>query len=327
MPSTIPSPVEEAPTVMPSVLVHDLRIDYGSHLAVNGINLEIPVGKIYGLVGPNGAGKTSTFKALASLLTPTHGTITLNGYNATTHQRLAQANIGYMPDMAPVSSDLKVWEFLDMFAGSHGLRGETKTERINTCLEQVDLSGEKNLMCTALSRGMMQRLVLAKTILHKPQLLILDEPASGMDIKSRVKLRNVLRDICQQGSTVLISSHILPELTQMCDMIGILHKGSLLDSGNVDEVLHRMTGLLPEIKIQLAEPPSNNWHKFLEKNHQISSVQGIDILNFSFHFDGTNSELSLLIHEMITQGFLVSRITEQQRSLEEILLDLEYDGH
>ncbi|MFC5049018.1 ABC transporter ATP-binding protein [Rubritalea spongiae] len=328
MSSTLTDSVEEKSTAKsPSVEVHDLRIDYGSHLAVDGMNLEIPVGTIYGLVGPNGAGKTSTFKALASLLTPTHGHIILNGYNIATHQRLALANIGYMPDMAPVASDLKVWEFLEMFAGAHGLSGKMKTERIRECLEQVDLLSEKNAMCTALSRGMMQRLVLAKTLLHKPQLLILDEPASGMDIKSRVKLRNVLRGICRQGSTVLISSHILPELTEMCDMIGVLHKGKLLDSGNVDEVLHRMTGLLPEIRIRLAEAPSQNWIRFLDSNPKVSSVQGQDILNYSFHFDGNSCELSLFIHDMISQGYLVSRIAEQQRSLEEILLDLEYDGH
>lgn len=327
MPQTITESVKEAQANALAVSVHDLRIDYGSHLAVDGMNLEIPVGQIYGLVGPNGAGKTSTFKALASLLTPTHGTIILNGYDVASYQRLAQANIGYMPDMAPVSSDLKVWEFLEMFAGAHGLTGQAKTRRINECLAQVDLSVEQNSMCTSLSRGMMQRLVLAKTMLHKPQLLILDEPASGMDIKSRVKLRNILRDICQQGCTVLISSHILPELTEMCDMIGMLHKGHLLDSGNVDDVLHRMTGLLPEIKIRLAEAPDNNWHFFLDNHPQVSSVQGIDATNFSLHFDGSDSELALFVQEMITNGYLVSRISEKQRSLEEILLDLEYDGH
>jgi ABC-2 type transport system ATP-binding protein len=314
-------------TATPAVSVSDLRIDYGSHLAVNGMNLEIPVGTIYGMGGPNGAGKTSTFKALASLLAPTHGEVCLNGYNVATHQRLAQANIGYMPDMAPVASDLRVWEFLEMYAGAHGLRGNAKTSRIRECLEQVDLSVEKNSMCTSLSRGMMQRLVLAKTMLHKPQLLILDEPASGMDIKSRVKLRNILQDICQQGSTVLISSHILPELTEMCDMIGVLHKGKLLDSGSVSDVLHRMTGLLPEISIRLAEPPGTSWHTFLDNHPQVSSVHGHDALNFTFHFDGTDTELSQFIHEMITHGYFVIRVVERQRSLEEILLDLEYDGH
>jgi ABC-2 type transport system ATP-binding protein len=148
-----------------------------------------------------------------------------------------------------------------------------------------------------------------------------------MDIKSRVQLRTILRNICDRGATVVISSHIHPEITETCDEIGVLHKGKLLDSGPVDQVLHRMTGLLPEIEIRLAEPPNENWHLWLDDHPQISSVVGRDVTHFSFHFDGSGSELSLLVRNMIDAGFLVDRIGEQQRSLEDILLDLEYDGH
>lgn len=311
----------------PAVSISDLRIDYGSHLAVSGMQLDIPRGVIYGLVGPNGAGKTSTFKALASLLKPTIGNIFINGFDTFSHQREAQASIGYMPDMAPVASDLKVWEFLDMFAASHGLKGKQKTRRIAECLTMADLMSEYHTMCPSLSRGMMQRVVLAKTLLHQPKLLILDEPASGMDIKSRVKLRNILRDVCSAGCTVLISSHILPELTEMCDMLGILHKGQLLDSGTLYDVLHRMTGLLPEIKIKLAEAPNMQWKEWLDNHSMVSNIIGEDSLNFSFHFEGNDSDLAKLLAETIEAGYLICRVSEQQRSLEEILLDLEYDGH
>ncbi|MFC4990767.1 ABC transporter ATP-binding protein [Rubritalea tangerina] len=325
---TSDEPVGPQLATPPAISIQDLRIDYGSHLAVDNMSVDIERGVIYGLVGPNGAGKTSTFKALASLLKPTLGKIYLNGHDIVTHQRLAQANIGYMPDMAPVASDLKVWEFLDMFAGAHGLSGKEKSTRIDECIALVDLHSEYHAMCTSLSRGMMQRLVLAKTLLHRPSLLILDEPASGMDIKSRVGLRNILRNICKShGATVLISSHILPELTEMCDEIGILHKGHLLDSGPVHDVLHRMTGLLPEIKIRLAEPPDMHWKEWLLAQEYVSNILGEDATHFSFHFEGEESDLAELLRRMITQGYLACRVSERQRSLEEILLDLEYDGH
>ena len=315
------------PEDSPAISIQDLRIDYGSHLAVDNMSLDIPKGVIYGLVGPNGAGKTSTFKALASLLKPTIGKICIDGHDILTHQRLAQSNIGYMPDMAPVASDLKVWEFLDMFAGAHGLSGAEKSTRIDECIAMVNLHSEYNAMCHSLSRGMMQRLVLAKTMLHRPRLLILDEPASGMDIKSRVGLRQILRDLCKQGSTVLISSHILPELTEMCDMLGILHRGKLLDSGTVHGVLHRMTGLLPEIKIRLAGDPDSHWKQWLEDQEFVSNIIGEDIKNYSFHYEGEDDDLAELLQKMVAAGYLVCRVSENQRSLEDILLDLEYDGH
>lgn len=311
----------------PSISIKDLRIDYGSHLAVDNMTLDIPKGVIYGLVGPNGAGKTSTFKALASLLKPTIGKIFIDGHDIVTHQRLAQSNIGYMPDMAPVPSDLKAWEFLDMFAGAHGLSGGEKKKRIDECIAMVNLQSEYNSMCNTLSRGMMQRLVLAKTMLHRPRLLILDEPASGMDIKSRVGLRVILRNLCDEGSTVLISSHILPELTEMCDMLGILHRGKLLDSGTVHGVLHRMTGLLPEIQVRLADLPDAKWKEWLIEQEFVSNIIGQDAKNYSFHYEGEDSNLADLLRKMVAAGYLVCRVNERRRSLEEILLDLEYDGH
>lgn len=319
--------VTEMKEQVSAISIRDLRIDYGSHLAVDDLSVEIPAGVIYGLVGPNGAGKTSTFMALASLLKATSGQLFINGHNVATDQRQVQSIIGYMPDMAPVPSDLKVFEFLDMFAGAHGLLGRQRSERIKECLGLVSLMSEYNSMCVSLSRGMMQRLVLAKTLLHRPKLLILDEPASGMDLRSRVQLRNILRDVCNNGATVLISSHILPELSEMCDMIGILHRGKLLDSGSVDGVFHRMTGLLPEIKIRLAEPADMHWQEWLNAQEFVSNISAVDPLHMRFQFDGSDADLSRLISRMVQQGYLVCRVDEYQRSLEDILLDLEYDGH
>lgn len=306
-----------------AVCISDLRIDYGSHVAVKDLNLDIPQGVIYGLVGPNGAGKTSTFKALTSLLEPTNGHISINGHDIVKKRRHAQTSIGYMPDLAPVASDLRVWEFLDLFAASHGLIGAAKKNRVDECLALVELAEKRNDNCKSLSRGMMQRLVLAKTMLHRPSLLILDEPASGMDVRSRVALRKILRKISTEGATVMVSSHILPELSEMCDMIGILHHGKLLESGTVDEVMHRMTSLLPHIYLTLAKPASPDWENWLKAQAKVKEVHIHTSLTTSFLFEGDSLELSDLLLRAMQTKHPICRVTEQRNSLEHILVELE----
>jgi len=286
------------------------------------MNLEIEPGVIFGLVGPNGAGKTSTFKALTSLLNPTNGTITIQGKDIVKNRQLAQAQIGYMPDLAPVPSDLKLWEFLELFASSHGIKGSKKRERVRDCLEQVELSDKSNAYCKSLSRGMTQRLVLAKTLLHTPSLLILDEPASGMDVRSRVALRKTLKKATSEGATVLISSHILPELSEMCDQIGILHEGNLLDHGSTNKVLSRMTGLLPQMKITLAEPTTKSWETFL-KEHPIVESYTIDPpVQTTIACNGTDLQLSTFIQQAIQKNHPICRASEHQKTLEDILMSL-----
>ncbi|GAA5495013.1 vitamin B12 import ATP-binding protein BtuD [Rubritalea halochordaticola] len=310
-----------------AVCISDLRIDYGSHVAVKDMNLDIPQGVIYGLVGPNGAGKTSTFKALTSLLEPTNGHISINGHDIVKKRRHAQTSIGYMPDLAPVASDLRVWEFLDLFAACHGLEGKAKKNRVNECLALVELSDKRNDNCKSLSRGMMQRLVLAKTMLHRPSLLILDEPASGMDVRSRVSLRRILRQVSDEGATVMVSSHILPELSEMCDMIGILHHGQLLETGTVDEVMHRMTSLLPHIHLTLASPASLHWESWLKSKPKVKDVHVHSSLSTSFVYEGDNIELSNLLMEAMQSNHPICRVTEQRHSLEQILMELEEEEY
>lgn len=306
-----------------AVCIRDLRIDYGSHVAIKGMNLDIPQGVIYGLVGPNGAGKTSTFRALTSLLEPTNGHISINGHDIVKKRRHAQTNIGYMPDLAPVASDLRVWEFLDLFAASHGLLGQEKKQRVDECLALVELSDKRTDNCKSLSRGMMQRLVLAKTMLHRPSLLILDEPASGMDVRSRVALRKILKKVSAEGATVMVSSHILPELSEMCDMIGILHHGNLLESGTVDEVMQRMTSLLPHIYLTLAKAASADWEKWLKSQPKVKDVHIHSSVSTSFLYEGDNMELSDLLCRAMQTNHPICRVTEQRNSLENILMDLE----
>lgn len=190
------------------VQLKELRVDYGDHLAVNHVSLTVNPGKIVGLVGPNGAGKTSIFKSIATLLDPTLGEVLIDGWNATEHPEKAQAKLGYMPDLAPVPSDLKVWEFLDLFAGAYWIELGEKQQRIDECLITVNLLDKRNDWCKSLSRGMMQRLIFAKTLLHRPLLYVLDEPASGMDSTSRSALKQALQKVTKEGAAVIISSHI-----------------------------------------------------------------------------------------------------------------------
>lgn len=220
-----------------AVRLRHLRMEYGNRVALHDVNLRIPAGEIFGLLGPNGAGKTTTFRVLATLLQPTEGEVDLVGYKLDTQAREIRSCIAYMPDLAPMPSDLRAVEYLRFFAEAHGMRGKERDRRVAECLESVDLQERAKDICTKLSLGMRQRLALAKSILHKPRLLILDEPASGLDPLARIDLREALRRQVAEGATVILSSHVLAELSDLCTSIGLLQASRLLDAGPMRKVL------------------------------------------------------------------------------------------
>jgi ABC-2 type transport system ATP-binding protein len=194
----------------PAIDIRSLRVDYGDFVAVDDLTLTVPPGEVFGLVGPNGAGKTSTFRVLTTLMEPTYGEVILDGVDVLEDLESARRIIGYMPDLAPVPSDLKVWEFLEFHAAAYGLGARAqRRERVAECLEEVALTDQRHKWCKELSRGQTQRVVLAKTLLHRPRVLILDEPASGLDPLARRDLRKALRKLADAGATVFVSSHIL----------------------------------------------------------------------------------------------------------------------
>lgn len=232
--------------------IKNLRVDYGRHTAVHDLSLRLAPGEIFGLAGPNGAGKTSTIRALATLLEPTHGEIRIAGFDIFEAPEKVHALLGYMPDMAPAIPDLKVWEFLDLYAHSHGFQGSQRRDRVDACLGKVKLAESRDVYCRELSRGMTQRVVLAKTLLHEPRVLLLDEPASGMDPLSRRDLREILQEVAAAGATVLISSHILSELSDMCTSFGIMHLGRLLQHGPMDMLLEEMRAGLGQLELVFA---------------------------------------------------------------------------
>lgn len=224
---------------------------YGSFLALDHLSLTIHDGELHGFVGPNGAGKTTTMRILATLLKPTEGTATLDGVDVAGRPREIRRLMGYMPDFFGVYDRLKSWEYLDFYARCYGFGPKERRRMTDSLLELVNLSDKRDSYVDVLSRGMKQRLCLARALIHDPRLLILDEPASGMDPRARAEMKGILRTLKDMGKTVLISSHILPELSEMCDSLTIIDHGRLVFSGSVEELGRHMSGNAP-IQVRLA---------------------------------------------------------------------------
>ena len=290
-----------------AIEAENMRVDYGDTLAVKGLTLQIPYGEVYGLVGANGAGKTSTFSVWATLIKPTYGNVKVGGVDILESPDKARKMMAYMPDLAPVPSDLKVWEFLDLFARSYGYSAEEGRERWTDCLKMVDLWEKRNDFCRDLSRGMKQRVNLAKAIIHHPKVLILDEPASGMDPQSRAKLRVILKRMAAKGTTVVVSSHILNELSDMCSSVGILHHGELIDHGELQQVVDRGVGEETQMLILVAGDQAvmiQELKKFLDENYAEMKLEpviskGGVVVNVAGGMDEQAALLSLLVGEGI----------------------------
>ena len=229
-----------------------LTKNYGSFPALKELSLEIPDGALHGFVGPNGAGKTTTMRILATLMKPTSGTAYVDGTDVVKEGQKARKLVGYMPDFFGVYDSLKCCEYLDFYARCYSIGAAERKRMTRQLLELVQLEDKENEYVDALSRGMKQRLCLARSLIHDPKLLILDEPASGMDPRARADMKGILRSLREMGKTVLISSHILPELAEMCDSLTILDHGQLVFSGSVDELGDKMNGNAP-LDIRLTE--------------------------------------------------------------------------
>src|SRR5688572_32997022 len=231
----------------------DLTKSYGELFAIRDINLELSKGDVFGFIGPNGAGKTTTMRILATLLNPTWGEAYVCGYSIYTKPKEIRRVIGYMPDFFGVYDDMKVIEYLEFFAAAYRIKGEARRKICNEVLELVDLGYKREAFVTSLSRGMTQRLGLARVLLHDPQVLLLDEPASGLDPRARIEIRGLLKELRNMGKTIMVSSHILPELADICNKIGIIEKGVLEYNEEVATVLKKVH-LQPTLNIRLVGP-------------------------------------------------------------------------
>ncbi len=219
------------------IKTQDLTKIYGDVHALENLTLELNEGDLFGYIGPNGSGKTTTMRILATLLQPTWGEASVCGYSIYTHPKDIRRIIGYMPDFFGVYDDMKVIEYLEFFAAAYRIKGPGRKKICNEVLDLVDLGYKREAFVTSLSRGMTQRLGLARVLLHDPKVLILDEPASGLDPRARIEIRSLLKELRKMGKTIMVSSHILPELSNVCNKVGMIEKGVLLVSGNVPDVM------------------------------------------------------------------------------------------
>jgi ABC-2 type transport system ATP-binding protein len=307
--------------VPPAIDIRDLRVDYGDFVAVNDLTLTVPRGEVFGLVGPNGAGKTSTFRVLTTLMEPTYGEVFLDGVDIQENREGARRIVGYMPDLAPVPGDLKVWEFLDFHAAAYGLgTKEQRRERVAECLEEVALTDQRSKWCKELSRGQTQRVVLAKTLLHRPRVLILDEPASGLDPLARRDLRHALKRLADSGATVFVSSHILSELAEMCSSLCVMNRGKLLASGTVDQVRHQLGSTERTLTVTLLGrcDDAAGW---------LGSQSGVARLQVAgpqviFDFNGSDEDQAGLVEGLIAQGLRMRSFEEKRSSFEDILVEV-----
>ncbi|MBE0689617.1 MAG: ABC transporter ATP-binding protein, partial [Anaerolineae bacterium] len=214
----------------------DLVKKFGNFTAVDGLSLEVPAGSIYGFVGPNGAGKTTTMRMLTTLTRPTAGQAWVNGYSVTEEPRAVRRAIGYMLDEFGVYDDMRVWEYLDFFAACYDIPEIERKKLIDDLLALVDLSHRRDDMVDKLSRGMKQRLSLARTLAHDPSVLILDEPASGLDPRARIEIRELLVELARMGKTIFFSTHILADVSEICSHIGIVEAGQIIAQGSMDDM-------------------------------------------------------------------------------------------
>lgn len=305
---------------IPALEIRNLRVDYGNFTAVDDLSMTLMPGDIYGLVGPNGAGKTSTIRVLATLLEPTYGDISVLGKDLFEEPEFAHGVMAYMPDLAPVIPDLKVWEFLDLYAASNGLVGEEKDKRVNECLEKVKLADKRDVYGKGLSRGMMQRVVLAKSLLHRPKLLLLDEPASGLDPVARRDMRVILQEVAAEGTCVLVSSHILSELAELCTSVGIMHEGKMIKSGKLHDVLSDIEVDKVAIEVELVEA-GGTIKEFLENRQGVENVK-VDAVKVGFDFTGGKPEQAQLIADLVGAGIAFRSFTPKGKGIESLLMNL-----
>lgn len=303
----------------PAIDIRDLRVDYGDFVAVDDLTLKIPTGEVFGLAGPNGAGKTSTFRVITTLMEPTYGEVFLNGIDAFEDIESARRIIGYMPDLAPVPSDLKVWEFLDFHAAAYGLgNAAQRRARVDECLAEVDLTSQRNRWCRELSRGQTQRVVLAKTLLHRPSVLILDEPASGLDPLARRELRNTLRKLAQAAATVFVSSHVLSELAEMCTSLCVMNRGRLLASGTADQVREQLGSTERTLTASLlaGQEQAREWLLAHPAVHDLR-LAGQQLI---FGFKGDDNAQAALLEGLIRLGVRLRTFEEKRSTFEDILV-------
>ncbi len=299
--------------------VEGLKKMYGRMAALDGLCMHVKKGALYGFVGPNGAGKTTTIKILTGLLLPDGGTVIVDGLDAMKDPGKVMEKIGYVPDFFGVYDNLKVWEYMELFSACGGLYGLNARKRSRDLLEQVGLGEKTEYYVDGLSRGMKQRLCLARALIHNPPILVMDEPTSGLDPGTRYEFKEILKDLREQGKTVVISSHILSELSEVCTDIGIVEQGKMVVEGSIDDILNQIN-----VRSPLLITVCRNKEQALNllRAHPYVETIAIRQNDIMVGFTGEQEDEAMLLKQLIEAGVLVGGFVRERGNLESVFLQI-----
>ena len=316
---------------MPMIETINLTKKYGDLTALDNLNLTINEGDCFGFIGPNGAGKTTTIKILATLLKPSSGQANVAGLTIGYQNRLIRPLVGYVPDELGAYEDLVVTEYLEFFAAAYGIHGQQRRKVVHDVLELTDLGYKATAEVNSLSRGMQQRLSVARVLLHDPKVLLMDEPASGLDPRARIEMRELLKELRRMGKTILISSHILPELAELCNVVGIIERGKLLFSGGVDEILRRarlghvlhigVSERIDEAAKLLAAVPGVK-KVAIANDDSVTAAPNARLLHVTYEDNGAVFTVSDIPNQLVNRGFRLTKFAEEPVNLETAFMRL-----
>lgn len=292
---------------------------YKNVKALDNFSLHIDKGELFGLIGPNGAGKTTFLKILAGLLNIDEGKITIDGNDMQKNRRKISEIVGYMPDFFGVYDNLKVMEYMEFYCAAYYIYDGDTVKKINNLLERVGLLEKADMYVEQLSRGMKQRLCLARTLLQDPPILVLDEPYSGLDVYNRNEMKRLLRELSDTGKTIIVSSHILNEMTDMCTSLGVIKAGRLVLTGNIDNILEKVNNLNP-LLIEVVDR-EEEVISLLKKTKEVKSIS-INGRKIQVEFDGNNEAESILLKNIIDTGAMINFFGREQRNLEGLFMDI-----
>jgi len=296
---------------------------YDGTLAVAGVDLSVEAGEIFGLVGPNGAGKTTILRMLATLLRPSAGEAEIAGWSVTRNPDQVRGVLGFMPDVFGVYDDMKVWEYLDFFARCYGIPASGRRRMIGDLLDLVDLGDKRDQYVQTLSRGMQQRLCLAHALVHDPEILLLDEPASGLDPRARVELRELLRELRSLGKTIIISSHILPELEELCTSVAIIDHGQVLAQGRVTDIERRLRfGAVLRVRLLADRADVEAARDHFARDAEVASAVVLEDGTIELGFRGDDAASARLLAESVRAGLPIASFARAASDLEELFLQV-----